>query len=197
MVERVIKVIVNQMESENIIVTDMKEYYLYALLTMVEKIITISTIICISAIFQNVIPTLFFLVSFLSLRQRTGGYHADKFWKCYIGTIVTYILIQYFSNILVEQMKIVYVGVLISCVIICVIGTVNHPNMEFTAFELQESKKAARYLLILECLFLVAIDALKICKCCVVYMSVAIILCAFLLCLAKIKKQEVIVYEKK
>lgn len=197
MVERVIKVIVNQMESENIILTDMKEYYLYALLTMVEKIITISTIICISAIFQNVIPTLLFLVSFLSLRKRTGGYHADKFWKCYIGTIVTYILIQYFSNILIEQMKIVYVGVLISCVVICVIGTVNHPNMEFNAFELQESKKAARYLLILECLFLVAIDALKICKCCVVYMSVAIILCAILLCLAKIKKQEVIVNEKK
>ena len=75
-------------------------------------------------------------------------------------------------------------------------GTVNHPNLAMDCIELQDSKKAARYLLVLECVILAAFSAFKIDDISICYMSVAIMLCAFLLCLAKNLKQEVYLHEK-
>ena len=57
--------------------------------------------------------------------------------------------------------------------------------------ELQESKKAARLIVIMEVMIIAVLVYLKADILYIGYMSVAIILCAFLMCLAKIIKQEV------
>lgn len=88
-------------------------------------------------------------------------------------------------------MEFIYVLLVCSIIMIFLIGTVNHPNMAMDCYELQESKKAARYTLGLECIILFAAIALNINKMCICYISLAIILCATLLCIAKIIKQEV------
>ena len=75
--------------------------------------------------------------------------------------------------------------------VIGVIGTVNHPNMDMDKDELQESKKAARLCVLLEAAVIAALIALKINDLYVSYMSLAVILCASLLCVAKVMKQEV------
>ena len=77
--------------------------------------------------------------------------------------------------------------------LICIMGTINHPNMDMSKGELQESKKAARLLVLMEVMILVALVYLKADILYIGYMSAAIILCAFLMCLAKIIKQEVCV----
>ena len=93
-------------------------------------------------------------------------------------------------------MWVVY-GLLIgSIILICLIGTVNHPNLDMDHYELRQSNKSARILLCLESSVIIAADSLGICKVWICYMAIAIILCAFLLCLAKILKQEVQHYEK-
>lgn len=78
-----------------------------------------------------------------------------------------------------------------SIILIELIGTVNHPNVDMDIYELRESKRAARTLVLLEggmilILIIMGFDILY-----VSYMSIAIILCAMLMCLAKIIKQEV------
>ena len=196
MVEMIANEIVDQMEKEKILHTEMREHYLYALITTIEKWITIVSILCIGVILKQAVPVMLFLTFFLSLRKRTGGYHANSFLQCYLGTLIISIDVVHVCPILVNYMYAVYILLVCSIVAIALIGTVNHPNQAMDCIELQESKKAARYLLGLECMILASAISLEICELFICYMSVAIILCAFLLCLAKILKQEVCLNEK-
>ena len=84
-----------------------------------------------------------------------------------------------------------YGMLLLSVLAIEVIGTVNHPNIDMSKGELQENKKSARLLVLMEAAVIVLLIVLEINQLYVSYMSIAIILCSFLMCLAKILKQEV------
>ncbi len=86
-----------------------------------------------------------------------------------------------------------YAMLFLAIVLICIVGTINHPNMDMSKNELQESKKAARLIVLMEVMVIIFSIYFKVNILYIGYMSVAIILCAFLLCLAKIIKQEVCV----
>ena len=66
-------------------------------------IFTVGSIIVISLAFHKLFPTIFFLVFFLELRKRTGGYHLDKFYICYLATVVSYLVIVIISARLSED----------------------------------------------------------------------------------------------
>lgn len=67
----------------------------------------------------------------------------------------------------------------------------NHPNIDFDENELREAKKAARLLVLIETGIIAVFAVFKMNQLYVSYMSIAIILCSSLMCLAKIIKQEV------
>lgn len=191
MIEDMVLKLVTQMETKNIIEEVNREYYEYVLITMTEHIIAVGTMLIISMFFKQFLPTVAFLVFFLPLRKRTGGYHADKFWQCYLMTIITYIGVIQIADVLAEKSYIMYSLLFFSVIVIEVIGTVNHPNIDFEKNELRETKKAARLLIMIEVGIIAVLIALEINKLYVSYMSIAIILCSSLMCLAKIIKQEV------
>lgn len=153
--------------------------------------ITIGTIILISIAVEKFLPTLFFLLFFLGLRKRTGGYHLDKFYQCYLASVLSYLVILGISTSLVGYPQLILGMLLFAMSVIGIIGTVNHPNMHMDSAQLAESKKEARIILLLEgsiiyCCVLLGADLIFIS-----YMAIAVILCAALLCIAKILKQEV------
>lgn len=140
---------------------------------------------------KQFVPTICFLVFFFSLRKRTGGYYAKKFWQCYLTTVLTYFMVLRVAAPLSRNPMAMYMLLGCSIILIELIGTVNHPNVDMDIYELRESKRAARTLVLLEggmilILIIMGFDILY-----VSYMSIAIILCAMLMCLAKIIKQEV------
>lgn len=141
--------------------------------------------------FEQFIPTVIFLIFFLSLRKRTGGYHADKFWQCYLATIITYIGIIQLAPVLSEKTFIMYSMLFIAVLVIEIIGTVNHPNVDMDKSEFQENQKSARLLVLIETAVIILLVIMGIDQLYVGYMSIAIILCSFLMCLAKLLKQEV------
>lgn len=191
MVEKIAIRIVGRLKEECLINATDEEYYEYAVITIIERYITVITLLLLGMAYGQILPTVCFLCFFLSLRKRTGGYHADKFWKCYLGTAVTFIAVIEITKVLSEKPIIMYGLLLCSVILIEVIGTVNHPNMDMDVHELQESKKAARLVVLLEAMVIVSFIFLRIESVYIGYMSIAIILCAFLLCLAKMIKQEV------
>ena len=79
MIEKLILRIVNQMETESILEPEEKDEYIYAYTTFCEEILTLGTVCILGVILNNVPNTLLFLSFFLSLRKRTGGFHADIF----------------------------------------------------------------------------------------------------------------------
>lgn len=191
MVEKIVMELVAQMEDRKIIEKSSRDYYEYVLVTLAEHIIGVGTMLIIGMLFKQLIPTVIFLAFFLSLRKRTGGYHADKFWQCYLLTIITYIAIIQMAPVLSQKKVIMYAILLFAVLVIEVIGTVNHPNIDMNKDELQENKKSARLLVLMETAVIVLLITLGINQLYVSYMSIAIILCSFLMCLAKIIKQEV------
>lgn len=193
MIEKMAIMIINQMEIEKIISKSSCEYYEYALIGMVEHAITVGSMLLLGLIFKQFLPTICFIVFFLSLRKRTGGFHANKFWQCYLGTVATYIVVMQVVPMLCINQTIMYGMLFFAIFLICIIGTINHPNIDMSKSELQESKKAARLVVLMEVMIIAVLVYLKADILYIGYMAVAIILCAFLMCLAKIIKQEVCV----
>lgn len=193
MIEKMAIKIISQMEIEKIISKSSCEYYEYALIGLVEHSITVGTMLLLGFVFRQFLPTICFIVFFLSLRKRTGGFHANKFWQCYLGTVIIYSALVPIIPILCRNQAVMYAMLFLAILLICIMGTINHPNMDMSKSELQESKKAARLLVLMEVMILAALVYLKTDILYIGYMSAAIILCAFLMCLAKIIKQEVCV----
>jgi len=191
MIEKMALKLVNQMETERIISKSSCEYYEYALIAMVENVVTVGTILFLGVFFEKLLYTVCFWVFFISLRKRTGGFHANKFWQCYLGTIITYIAVIQAIPILCGTPAVMYGMLFLAIILIYVMGTINHPNMDMSKSELQESKKAARLIVIMQVMIIAVLVYLKADILYIGYMSAAIILCAFLMCLAKIIKQEV------
>ncbi|MBQ3165250.1 MAG: accessory gene regulator B family protein [Lachnospiraceae bacterium] len=196
MLEKMVNSIVTQMSDEKLIEESQKENYVYALLTLTEKIITVGTIIGISICMERFISTVLFLLLFLELRKRTGGFHFDDFLTCYFGTIFSYLMVVFVSELLVNNQGILFGMLTVSIGIIEWIGTVNHPNIHMTDNELARAKQAARIIVLIEAMLIFCFLTLRIEIIYIVNMSAAIILCAILLCVAKIKKQEVLTNEE-
>lgn len=191
MIEKLADDLISQMAEIKLIDKDMEERYVYVFICWVEKFITVGSIILISLAAQKLLPTLFFLVFFLELRKRTGGYHLNKFYKCYLATIVSYLAIVILSARLAEYPQWLAGMLILAIVWIGVIGTVNHPNMHMNSEELTESKKTARIMVLLEGSIILGCVLLEADMIYISYMAIAVILCAVLLCIAKIFKQEV------
>ena len=185
--------IVNQMERQKIINKSNCEYYEYALIAMAENAVTVGTMLLLGLLSKQFLHTVCFMVFFLSLRKRTGGFHANKFWQCYLGTVIFYIVIMQIVPIICRNPTVMYGMLFLAILLICIMGTINHPNTDMSKSELQESKKAARLLVLMEVMIIAILVYLKADILYIGYMSVAVILCAFLMCLAKIIKQEVCV----
>ena len=143
-IEKMVTDLVSQMEEEKLIDNSIREYYVYALVSWVESFLTVGTIIVISMAVRKFFPTLLFLIFFLTLRQRTGGYHLNRFYQCYLATIISYLLILWVDTGWANHIQILFGGLALSVIFIEIVGTVNHPNMKMNPEELMESKKAAR-----------------------------------------------------
>lgn len=191
MIEEIVLNLVTQMEAKKIIEENSREFYEYALVTIAERVISVSTMLIIAIIYKQFFQTVAFLIFFLSLRKRTGGYHADKFWQCYLLTVMSYIGVVQVASVLLEKSHIMYALLFLAVLVVEVIGTVNHPNIDLDENELRETKKSARLIVLIETGVIVVFAVLKINQLYVSYMSIAIILCSALMCLAKMIKQEV------
>lgn len=191
MIEKLANDLIDQMTETKLIDKNMEERYIYVFICWVEKFVTVGSIILIGLAFRKLFQTIFFLLFFLELRKRTGGYHLDRFYKCYLATIVSYLVIVIISARLSESPQWLLAMLVFAIVGIGVIGTVNHPNMHMTSEELTESKKSARITVLLEGSIILGCVLLEADMVYISYMAIAVILCAALLCIAKIFKQEV------
>ncbi|HBF4548203.1 TPA: accessory gene regulator B family protein, partial [Clostridioides difficile] len=58
------------------------ELYLYGFETLIALIINILVILLVSIILSKFIETVLFLLVYCTIRQFTGGYHAENHFKC-------------------------------------------------------------------------------------------------------------------
>ena len=191
MVEKIANNFIEQMVENKIINKEMADMYIYTFICFVEKFITIGSIIIISLITNNLLHTLVFLIFFFELRKRTGGYHLDSFYKCYFATVAIYLAVIHTVTSLVKYQQWLLGAVVIATIYIVITGTANHPNMHMNSEELMESKKLARLIVLLEVSIILGCVLLGASMIYTSYMAIAVVLCAALLLISKILKQEV------
>ena len=114
MIEKIADDLIGQMTEARLIDKEMEARYVYVFICWIEKFITVGSIIVISLMFHKLLPTIFFLVFFLELRKRTGGYHLDKFYRCYLASIVSYLVIVIISEKLSEHPQWLFAIVLLA-----------------------------------------------------------------------------------
>lgn len=195
MITKAVEYLVNQLIENELIEEVQRDEYLYSLECFIEGILTTGSILILGICFRKLIPTIVFLIYFFSLRRRTGGFHLDTFGGCYIGTLVLYVLIIVLAKYIMNEPVLLALLTACACATILIIGTVNHPNIDMSKEELNAAKVSSRLLVSLLMMlvgFLWWVGAnMEI----IVYMCLAIILCASLLMIAKTIKQEVRVDE--
>ena len=191
MTERLLRRFVDLLLENGLISKAEYEDFVYVLLGDVESLMVITSILFLSIMIGQIIPTVGFLICFFALRKRTGGYHLDSYFKCYIGTLCLYIIITIIAYITFECTEILLGSAMIAMAVIMLYGSINHPDMDMENDELQESKMMSRIIVGMEFSVILFLKWLGNVEMLVAYSSLAIVLCAILLVLAKLTGQEV------
>lgn len=190
MAENIALFILKKMEQENLVKEENREEYIYAIITTIEKWSVIIGIMILGVIFQCAIPSLFFLIFFYSLRERTGGYHAKTYRRCFVYSMLVFLSVMYISSQIISVYYLLLIT-FIACTLIMWMGTINYSEIHMDNEELQNSKKLARYIVFIEFLFILALIYLNVYPLLYVYCCMAIIVCCISMILAKITKQEI------
>lgn len=183
---------VDYLIESKIILSEQKEDYVYSFEVLLGKILNYSTLLILGYINQNIIQTLLFMVTFLSLRGWTGGYHASKESNCYLGTIVIYYFVSEIGEKLLSGNSIILVQTMvISIIVVFLFSPMNHPNLQLSRQEIQLCKRTSRWLVTLISVVVFFAICLDINSEYISYVVAGIGMDSGLLILSKILKQEV------
>ena len=120
------------------------EEYAYGLEVVLLKAVNYSTIIALAIMMKRLMPTLFFLISYIGLRGRTGGYHAKSAIHCYLGTVAIYMGVVFLSEILLQyHIGFLFALAIVSGVCILSYAPVNNENLCLSKIEMEICRKSA------------------------------------------------------
>ena len=189
--ERIILYITNIMIEQDIIHSHEKEWCQYILEKWLLEICGYSLIILAGFINKCIIETLIFMITFLSMRKRTGGYHTERACTCMaLSFMITCSLPAGLKYI--QQMSDIskFIILLFISLIIYLFAPINHPNMNMSVEEIKGNKILAyrNYLVfVFAILFSDVFGAHKVSNS-IIY---GLILSSISILIAKILKQEV------
>lgn len=164
----------------------------YLLQIWIEKILVCITLIVICAFEGVLLELIIFLAAYAGIRKYAGGYHANTFWKCYIGSIVLIVsTLELILPLCIRYMGVTVILFVLSVVVIVIIGNVNHPNMNYTVFESRETRRCAREMVALETACILSVAILGVESRYFISACLGVIICAILMIIAKAIRQEV------
>lgn len=164
------------------------EKFVYVIESDIEALITLTSIMIISVVIGNVIQTLCFLIFFFMLRKRMGGFHLKKYWQCYIGTLCIYVFISHIMENAHNYREHIVVMTIFAALIIIYIGGMYHPNLQLTKDEKDDLKVMSRVTCGIQLVIILFLDWLNIFGDIMLYLCMAVVLCAILLLLTPLSR---------
>lgn len=140
--------------------------------------------------FHEVIHVWAFVACFFMIRNRTGGFHFDSFWKCYLGTVGLEIFVIYLVDFTDNNVIVIDLICLFVFGVILRIGAMNHKNMNYDVEEYEAIKKKARLASTGVIAVIIILKILQIIGKAVLYMEYAVIFSGIMLVLGIIVGQE-------
>ena len=123
---------------KGVITEELKDVYIYGFDLLFSFLISTTIILTIGLITHQILPTIFFLLTFILVRRYTGGYHANTYLKCQICTVSFYLITVVLSIYLnIPHYSYIILGA-IGIFVILLLGPIENPHKPLTN---QEKKK--------------------------------------------------------
>ncbi len=99
---------------------DNREFYRYGIEITISSLLNVILILGIGIVTNSMIESIIFLVCFILLRQFTGGFHADTYFKCNLSFCIVFsiVLVLYYTT---AQYLSTYISILIKFVCVSII----------------------------------------------------------------------------
>lgn len=129
------------------------DIYQYGIEITISSLLNIALIVIVSLITNSLFSGLIFLSTFILLRQFTGGYHAESYFKCNTVLVSTYILVLLLSRLIYLEFRAGCIILLLGVLVVIFFTPVYNAHKELSRSEYRKSKKIS---IILYLLFSVA-----------------------------------------
>lgn len=83
-----------------IIKEEEKEIYHYSFELLLSSILNFLSILVLAVLGNHLVETLIFVLVFFTLRTQAGGYHARTHWRCYLLTMINYLVFVILLNVI-------------------------------------------------------------------------------------------------
>ena len=172
------------------------EYYRYGIEVALSSLLNLAIIIIIGIISMHIIESLIFLIVFIFVRQVTGGYHADTYFKCNLYLCLSFVLLlisyDFFSNN--NNVYLVTAINIVSLLIISIFSPVENKNKPIA----KANRKGLKIKSIVFSIIISIISIILHCKS-IKYgsiLSLILLLISMLIIVAKLKERRERIYEK-
>ncbi len=136
MIQRFSGYIVNYLIRSEVIEdsVDDKEYYQYGVEITVSTIISLLLAFLIGVLTSSVLEVCIFLLSLIPIRQFTGGYHANTYFKCNLWMCILCSLTIFIYHITKEVINVygLISITIIPIIIIAIFSPIENPNKQIT-----------------------------------------------------------------
>ncbi len=145
-----------------------RDYYIYGCEMLLLKLVNVGTLLVIATVMGKSVEGIILLLTFMTLRKYTGGFHLGSALSCYIFTALVYGISLYVCTEYRFGKGMCLVIVLISYVVIASCAPIDNPNLNLTVGEVKAMKRQLRKILLV---LLVVFVILIFCGEDIIYMS--------------------------
>lgn len=133
----------------NVIKEEERQIYDYSFQLLLSTILNSSVLIILSVIAGRIFETALFMITFITLRQLAGGYHARTHFRCFLIMLLVYsiFLIILFSLPAHYYTYVVVASVVISMFTVFLIAPVADANKPLTSKERNKLSQKSRLIL--------------------------------------------------
>lgn len=128
--------------------SDERDYYIYGCEMLLLKLVNVGTLLGIAVAMGKSVEGIILLLTFMTLRKYTGGFHLGSALGCYIFTALVYGISLYVCTEYRFGKGMCLVIVLISYVVIASCAPIDNPNLRLTVGEVKAMKKQLRKILL-------------------------------------------------
>ena len=154
--ESLSKALSDYMVGNSVIREEDNEIISYGIDLFLSSMFELISIFLVSVFVGNLKETLFFFIAFIPLRIYAGGYHANTKLRCYIVSLVVYVLFTLLMGVIPQAyyVNVSLLGVLLSFVIVYIFAPIVHNNKSVNSLERKTYRKFSIIISVIEILLI-------------------------------------------
>lgn len=128
-----------------IVAIEDREVYIYGYEILISSVIGVFSVILLGVFLNSFVESLLFLIIFVTIRQCSGGYHANSYMKCIVSFVAVYVFVIIVLHFVLPYYSL-FIWAILSVVCMSVIldlAPIENPQKPLTAEIKSRNRKRA------------------------------------------------------